>query len=130
MKFYESMAWVQFKSQLQSKQLGEVAMTIELRSVDKVEILTLQDNRIDLVAQDNNEVVQRPIPLEGTEFRKSIRAEHGFSTLITINHNGTQKQLLFDFGFSEDGAAENATVLNATVLNANLSQVELLVLSH
>jgi len=100
-------------------------MKVKLKTVDKVEILTLQDNRIDLVATDSNDIVQRPVPLEGQEFRKSIRAEHGFSTLITINHNGFQNQILFDFGFSEDGAAANAEALNAS-----LSQVELLVLSH
>ncbi len=100
-------------------------MTSKLNPIDKVEVLTLQDNRIDLVAQDNNEIVQRPIPLDGKEFRKSIRAEHGFSTLITITHNGTQNKILFDFGFSEDGAAANASALNA-----DLTQVELLVLSH
>jgi 7,8-dihydropterin-6-yl-methyl-4-(beta-D-ribofuranosyl)aminobenzene 5'-phosphate synthase len=100
-------------------------MTVKLKTVDKVEILTLQDNRIDLVATDSDEVVQRPIPLEDMEFRKSIRAEHGFSTLITITHSGTRNQILFDFGFSEDGAAANAIALNA-----DLTEVELLVLSH
>ena len=37
-------------------------MSIQLNQVDKVEVLTLQDNYIDLIAQDNNEVVQRAIP--------------------------------------------------------------------
>ena len=100
-------------------------MNATLNQVDTVEIVTLQDNYIDLVAQDNNEIVQRAMPLKGDEFRKSIRAEHGFSTLITIMKNGTARHMLFDFGFSEDGAA-----LNAKALNADLSQVEVLVLSH
>jgi 7,8-dihydropterin-6-yl-methyl-4-(beta-D-ribofuranosyl)aminobenzene 5'-phosphate synthase len=65
------------------------------------------------------------MPLKGDEFRKSIRAEHGFSTWITITKKGTARHMLFDFGFSEDGAA-----LNARALNADLSQVEVLVLSH
>lgn len=100
-------------------------MSIELNEVDKVEVLTLQDNYIDLVARDNNEVVQRANPLKGNELGNSIRAEHGFSTWIIVTKNGKDRQILFDFGFSEDGAA-----LNARALNADLSQVEALVLSH
>ena len=100
-------------------------MGIQLNPVDKVEVLTLQDNYIDMVAQDSNEVVQRAIPLKDGEFRKSIRAEHGFSALIMVTKNGTSRHLLFDFGFSEDGAA-----VNAEALNADLSRVEVLVLSH
>ena len=87
--------------------------------------VTLQDNYIDLVAQDSNAVVQRAMPLKGYEFRNSIRAEHGFSTWITVTKNETVHHMLFDFGFSEDGAA-----LNAKALNVDLSQVEVLVLSH
>jgi 7,8-dihydropterin-6-yl-methyl-4-(beta-D-ribofuranosyl)aminobenzene 5'-phosphate synthase len=100
-------------------------MSIKLNEVDKVEVLTLQDNYIDLVAQDSNEVVQRAMPLKGDEFRNSIRAEHGFSTWIIVTKNGKARHILFDFGFSEEGAA-----LNAKALNADLSQVEALVLSH
>jgi 7,8-dihydropterin-6-yl-methyl-4-(beta-D-ribofuranosyl)aminobenzene 5'-phosphate synthase len=103
----------------------EEIMSIQLNQVDKVEVLTLQDNYIDLVAQDSNEVVQRAMPLKGNEFRRSIRAEHGFSTWITVTKNGAARHMLFDFGFSEDGAASNAKDLNV-----DLSQVEVLVLSH
>ena len=53
-------------------------MAITLREVDQAEIVTLQDNYIDLVAQDNNEVVQRAMPLKGLEVKNSILAEHGF----------------------------------------------------
>jgi len=100
-------------------------MGIELNEVEKVEILTLQDNYIDLVAQDSNDVVQRANPLKGNELGNSIRAEHGFSTWIIVTKNGQARYILFDFGFSEDGAA-----LNAKALNADLSLVEALVLSH
>jgi 7,8-dihydropterin-6-yl-methyl-4-(beta-D-ribofuranosyl)aminobenzene 5'-phosphate synthase len=100
-------------------------MSIKLNEVDKVEVLTLQDNYIDLVARDNNTVVQRANPLKGNQLGNSIRAEHGFSTCIMVTKDGHTRQLLFDFGFSEDGAA-----LNAQALKADLSQVETLVLSH
>ena len=100
-------------------------MPILLNTVDKVEVLTLQDNYIDLVARSSSDVVQRAMPLKGNEFRRSIRAEHGFSTCIAVTKHGKARHMLFDFGFSEDGAA-----LNAKALNADLSQVEVLVLSH
>jgi 7,8-dihydropterin-6-yl-methyl-4-(beta-D-ribofuranosyl)aminobenzene 5'-phosphate synthase len=70
-------------------------------------------------------VIQRAVPLKGNEFRNSIRAEHGFSTRISVTKNGKARHMLFDFGFSDDGA-----VLNAEALDADLSRVEVLVLSH
>lgn len=50
---------------------------IDLKAIDRVEILTLQDNYIDLVAQDNNEVIQRAMPIKGGEIKNSVLAEHG-----------------------------------------------------
>lgn len=96
-----------------------------MNEVDRVEILTLQDNFIDLVAQDNSDVIQRAIPTKDGELRHSIRAEHGFSAFITITRNGTSRSMLFDFGFSEDGAA-----FNAKALNVDLTAVEVMALSH
>jgi len=98
---------------------------IGLKVVDKVEILTLQDNYIDLASQDGNEVVQRAMPLKGLAFTNSISAEHGFSALVSITSGGRVRTVLFDFGFSETGALENARSLNV-----DLSTVEMLALSH
>ncbi len=98
---------------------------INLKAIDCLEILTLQDNYIDLVAQDNNDVVQRAMPLKGGEIKNSILAEHGFCALVTINQADAARALLFDFGFSEHGAA-----FNANALDVDLSIVEALALSH
>ena len=100
-------------------------MAMQINEVEKVEILTLQDNYIDLVAQDNTEIIQRAMPSENGKLKHSIRAEHGFSAFITITKNGTSHTMLFDFGFSEDGAA-----FNAEALKVDLSSVEVLALSH
>lgn len=100
-------------------------MSTEIHAVEKVEILTLQDNYIDLVAQDNSEVVQRAFPSENGRLCHSIRAEHGFSAFITVTENGRSRSILFDFGFSKDGAASNAAALHV-----DLSAAEVLVLSH
>jgi 7,8-dihydropterin-6-yl-methyl-4-(beta-D-ribofuranosyl)aminobenzene 5'-phosphate synthase len=99
--------------------------TLQLKAVDRVDILTLQDNTIDLVQQDNSAVVQRAMPLVGLEVKNSILAEHGFSSLITVADGDASRSMLFDFGFSEQGAA-----FNADALGADLTVVEAMALSH
>jgi len=100
-------------------------MALQLKEIDKIEILTLQDNYIDLAAMDNNEIVQRALPIKDMEIKNSLLAEHGFSTLVTLTSNGNSRFILFDFGFSEHGAA-----FNADLLSVDLSLVETMVLSH
>lgn len=98
---------------------------IRINEIDKLEILTLQDNYIEMTATDNSVVVTRAIPLKDGHFRQSVLAEHGFSAVVKTGVNGKIRSLLFDFGFSEDGAA-----YNAGILGADLSSVEAVVLSH
>ena len=93
--------------------------------VDRVEILTLQDNYIDLTSGDSTAMVQRAIPLKGNEVRMSLLAEHGFSALVGVTSGQQVHKLLFDFGFSEHGAA-----YNADALNLDLKPVEAMALSH
>jgi len=78
-----------------------------------------------MTAMDNSAIVTRAIPLKDGYFRQSVLAEHGFSAVVKTNVNDKTKSLLFDFGFSEDGAA-----YNAGILGADLSSVEAVVLSH
>ncbi|MEE4263752.1 MAG: hypothetical protein V2I56_13755 [Desulfobacteraceae bacterium] len=59
------------------------------------------------------------------EIKNSILAEHGFSAIVTITADGMPRSLLFDFGFSEHGAA-----YNADALDLDLTAVEAMVLSH
>jgi 7,8-dihydropterin-6-yl-methyl-4-(beta-D-ribofuranosyl)aminobenzene 5'-phosphate synthase len=104
---------------------GVMVNTIKLNEIDKVEILTLQDNYIDLVAMDNNEIVTRAMPLKDGQFRKSILSEHGFSAIVKTTKGITTHTLLLDTGFSEMGA-----VYNAKALGVDLSAVEAIVFSH
>lgn len=97
----------------------------KVKPVERIEILTLQDNYIDITATDYSAVVTRAIPLKDGQFRQSVLAEHGFSTIVRAIQNGKTGTLLFDFGFSEDGAAHNANILGA-----DLSEVDAAVLSH
>lgn len=102
-----------------------MAKPIKVNEVDNVEILTLQDNYIDITAMDNNEIVNRAMPLEDGQFRKSILSEHGFSAIVTTTKGETKHVLLFDTGFSEIGAA-----YNAKALGVDLSSVEAIAFSH
>ena len=99
--------------------------SINLEQVDQIEILTLQDNYIDLASQDGNEMVQRAMPLKGMAFANSITAEHGFSTMVSADGNGCRNTMLFDFGFSPTGAYENGKKLGV-----DFSSIEMLALSH
>lgn len=96
-----------------------------INEVDKVEILTLQDNYIDLIAKDTAEIIQRARVFKGAKMQGSILAEHGFSALVTVTTGENSRSILFDFGFSEDGAARNADTLGV-----DLTNVQIMVLSH
>jgi len=93
--------------------------------LNRIEIITLADNYIDLVADDNNEIITRAMPLKDLELRNSIFAEHGFSVLIRTDLEEKQQTMLFDFGFSKDAASRNADALNI-----DLGSVEQAALSH
>jgi 7,8-dihydropterin-6-yl-methyl-4-(beta-D-ribofuranosyl)aminobenzene 5'-phosphate synthase len=98
---------------------------IPLTPVDQVEILTLQDNYIEMTAMDGNAIITRAAPLKAGEIRASVLAEHGFSALVKTMATGLTHTLLFDFGFSENGAAQNAATLGA-----DMTDVEAATLSH
>jgi len=100
-------------------------MAIKMNAVDKIEILTLQDNYVDITADDGTDVVQRAIPIKDMEIKNSIIAEHGFSSVVTLTKDGESRSILFDFGFSETGSA-----LNADALGVDLPAIEALALSH
>jgi 7,8-dihydropterin-6-yl-methyl-4-(beta-D-ribofuranosyl)aminobenzene 5'-phosphate synthase len=97
----------------------------KLNTVDKIEILTLQDNYIEMTAMDNSAVITRAMPLKDGEIRASILAEHGFSAIVKTTMGDKTKTMLFDFGFSENGAAQNAATLGV-----NMTEVEAVALSH
>ena len=99
--------------------------TTILKEVERVEILTLQDNFIDIMASDNSAIISRARFLINGEIKTSIRAEHGFSAIVRTTTAGRTRTLLFDFGFSKDGA-----VANAKALGVDMGEIEVMVLSH
>jgi 7,8-dihydropterin-6-yl-methyl-4-(beta-D-ribofuranosyl)aminobenzene 5'-phosphate synthase len=96
-----------------------------IHEIDRVEILTLQDNYIDLTATDNNAIIKRAMTLKDGHIRKSILSEHGFAALVRTTRGETTHTVLFDTGFSEIGA-----VYNANALGVDLADIEAIALSH
>ena len=96
-----------------------------VNEVDKVEILTLEDNYIDIASLDNTTIVTRGSPIRDMQLRNSILAEHGFSALVKPTTKEKTRTMIFDFGFSADVAARNANALNV-----DLTEVEVATLSH
>ena len=95
------------------------------QAVNKVEILTLQDNYVEITAMDNSAILTRASAIKDGMIKNSISAEHGFSVLVKTTASGRTHTLLFDFGFSENGAAQNAANLGV-----NMTEVEVVALSH
>jgi 7,8-dihydropterin-6-yl-methyl-4-(beta-D-ribofuranosyl)aminobenzene 5'-phosphate synthase len=102
-----------------------MAVMIQVNEVDKIEILTLQDNYIEITARDSNEIITRAAAVKDGEIKNSISAEHGYCAIVRTTMGNRTRTLLFDFGFSEGGAASNAKALDV-----DMKQVEAAALSH
>ncbi len=102
-----------------------MAQFIKLNQVDKLEILTLEDNYVDLASGDNSAIVTRAMPLKNMQLTNSILAEHGFSALVTTTTEEKPRTMLFDFGFSED-----VVMRNADAIGVDLTKAEVVALSH
>ena len=100
-------------------------MPVTLNEIDKIEILTLQDNYIDLLSGDSNDIITRALPIKDNEVKTTIIAEHGFASIITVTKDNKSKSMIFDFGFSETGAA-----FNAKAMDLDLSRIETTAISH
>lgn len=101
---------------------------VELNPLEKVEILTLVDNYIEMTAFDNTPIVTRASIIKDGEVKVSIQAEHGFSAVIKTTGESSRpgtRAMLFDFGFSEGAAA-----YNAGALGVDMDEIEVLALSH
>ncbi len=96
-----------------------------LKEVDRVEIVTLIDNYVDVLLKDTD-IVTRPPRGAGEEIpTDTLLAEHGLSLLVTV-HQGTKTHtLLFDTGYSQIGVPHNMALLDI-----DLQRIEAIVLSH
>ncbi len=102
-----------------------MAPRVSLPEVDRVEILTLLDLSLDLLMAGSERV--RRVDIAGTlgEGRTTLRAEHGFSSLVTVVSGPHRASLLFDAGLTRDSLLHNMDVLE--IRPADLHAI---VLSH
>ena len=105
---------------------GETASN--LRSVDRVEIISLQDNMVEaLCTTDGKNVFTAGqwVRIDQGEDLPLTMAEHGFSLLIRIWAGEEEHTILFDAGHSLNGV-----LTNADILKLDLRDIEAVVLSH
>jgi 7,8-dihydropterin-6-yl-methyl-4-(beta-D-ribofuranosyl)aminobenzene 5'-phosphate synthase len=107
---------------------------ISLQPVDSVAVTTLVDNVTDLLLADQGPAKRPPraastrVPaplLEGGDIDDALRAEHGFSALVTIAKGDRATRILFDAGRTPDGLVENMRRLDLSP-----GDIDIIVLSH
>jgi len=102
-----------------------VKSTVQLPEVDRVEILTLLDLSLDLLMAGSETV--RRVDVAGVlgEGRSTLRAEHGFSSVVTVVQGTRRASFLFDAGLTKE-----ALVHNMDVLEVKAADLQAIVLSH
>lgn len=96
-----------------------------LRQVDKIEILSLMDNYVDVLL-GNTDVVRRAAHAGGGEiFKDTLVGEHGLSLLVTVYEGLKRHTVLLDTGYSAVGVLHNIEHLGL-----DLREIECIVLSH
>jgi 7,8-dihydropterin-6-yl-methyl-4-(beta-D-ribofuranosyl)aminobenzene 5'-phosphate synthase len=104
---------------------------IALEPIDGVEVTTLIDNTTDLLLRSTGDVRRsagKPPPsavLEGGRGMSGLRAEHGFSALVTVTKGDGEHRILFDAGLTPTGLIENMRALEV-----DPGSIEMIVLSH
>ena len=99
--------------------------SISLKPVDRVEILTVLDNYVDVLLRSTN-VVKRPALAKGKMLpTDTLLSEHGLSLLVTVCRGEEKQVILFDTGYSSVGLLHNLQQLGVDV-----DQLDTVVLSH
>jgi 7,8-dihydropterin-6-yl-methyl-4-(beta-D-ribofuranosyl)aminobenzene 5'-phosphate synthase len=125
-------------AQVAPRPLGDADVEpIPLEPVDRVVLTTLVDNLTDALLLDQGPAkrhglgavaraprVPQPLLDEGGAY-DGLRAEHGFSMLVTVERGDRRTRILFDAGMSPDGM-----VGNMGRLGVDPGDVEIVVLSH
>jgi 7,8-dihydropterin-6-yl-methyl-4-(beta-D-ribofuranosyl)aminobenzene 5'-phosphate synthase len=97
---------------------------ISLNPVDRVEILSIMDNSLD-VLMSSTPIAKRATRPRDAFSHPQLRAEHGVAMLITIFSGGKKDSFLFDTGVTVDGAMHNMDVLEVWP-----TELHAMVLSH
>lgn len=97
--------------------------TIGLEPVDALAVTTLVDNVSDILLVDEGPAKRAPFRLATTG--NVLRAEHGFSCLVTVTKGSRTTRVLFDAGITPDGMIENMRRLDLAP-----GDIDIVVLSH
>jgi 7,8-dihydropterin-6-yl-methyl-4-(beta-D-ribofuranosyl)aminobenzene 5'-phosphate synthase len=106
-------------------------LNIQLRQVDRLEVVVLVDNYCDELLEDS-EIVKRP----HVASPNAPMAEPGFSLLIKVHKNGEDHTILMDTGISGECLRHNINLLSTSkafvekVVTADVRDVESVVISH
>jgi 7,8-dihydropterin-6-yl-methyl-4-(beta-D-ribofuranosyl)aminobenzene 5'-phosphate synthase len=112
---------------------GAAVDPVTLPEVDEVAITTMVDNTFDALLASAGGIARPPLGagrVAAPQFASGdtvagLRAEHGFSALVTVRTGSTRSTLLFDTGTSPDGLA-----VNAERLGIDVGALQGVVLSH
>ena len=97
---------------------------VPLKPVDRVEILSVMDNSID-VLMGSTPIARRAKRERDSLNKPQLRAEHGVSMLVTTCEGGDRDSFLFDTGVTVDGVLHNMDVLEVKG-----NELHAVVLSH
>ena len=100
-------------------------LSVPLKEVDRVEILTVIDNYVDVLLTNTEVITRPPLAKTGTIPVDTLLAEHGLSLLVTVYEGEEKHTMLFDTGYSKIGVPHNLEQLEV-----DLSKVEAIALSH
>ena len=112
---------------------GQAVDPVSLPEVDEVRVTTMVDNTVDALLPSTEGVTRASLDAGRTAARQfaggeavaGLRAEHGFSALITVRNGDASSTLLFDTGASPDALA-----VNAERLDIDVGGLQGVVLSH
>src|SRR5215472_3187199 len=112
---------------------GPAVDPVTLPEVDEVTVTTMVDNVFDALLASASGISRAPMgagrvaagQFAGGETSAGLRAEHGFSALVTVRTGHTSSTLLFDTGASPDTLA-----VNAERLGIDVGGLQGVVLSH
>jgi len=98
---------------------------VMLKAVDRVEILTLIDNYVDVLLPSTDVVTRPPLSIEGKVKGDTFLAEHGLSLLVTVCQGEDKHTILLDTGYTKVGVLHNMEQMGIDV-----KEIETIVLSH
>lgn len=100
-------------------------LPVSLKPLDRVEVLTLMDNFVDVLLPDT-EIVTRPPKAVGAEIpTDTLLAEHGLCLLVKVQHGADRHTVLFDTGYNRIGVLHNMEKLAVDPVG-----LEAIILSH